>query len=155
MIKLKKKSMAAWTFSILCIIAILICAVQIYHYFSTPFDYYAEYEPYCARLNEFLKEESFDVAVVEPGKIVLKNSERKVIKTIPFSDYDSSCSIWGGITKNEENDIFIPLGGAVDDVSGLVFVNKPEHDINTVREDGIQQLKLVGENCYYYSTWAE
>ena len=141
-----------------------------------------QYIAYCSQINEILKEEEFFVASAQSNPLELKDQDFSIIKKIEFPNFDKNYRIYG-ISKDEHNNIYFPLGGAVDDNWGIVFVNDPsincyfdevdwikggeDHLTDTSQNEvlqgnkdlgiylsGVQRLERLGENYYYYSTMA-
>ena len=108
-------------------------------------DYYL---PYCSEVNEVLKEEEFESATYEKGKLIL--DDENTISAPKRKGYIRYLNI----SKDEKGNIYFFEGFDLSHEQGYVFVNDPECDLDFIKEDGFRYryLEKIEENCYRLST---
>ncbi len=108
-------------------------------------DYYL---PYCAEINEVLKDEDFESATYEKGKLIL--DDEKTITAPKRKGYIRYLNI----SKDEKGNIYFFEGFDLSHEQGYVFVNDPECDLDFIANSGFRTRYLgkVGENCYSFHT---
>lgn len=94
-------------------------------YLNTGDRLYKRYHGYCSEINEQLKDENFLFAQVKWNSVELINSDREVYKTVKLKSFRFWHPVKGGISQEHPGVILYSLGQAVDDSSGVVFVNDP------------------------------
>lgn len=105
-----------------------------------------ESEEYFYEINEQIKDEDFCTAKVKAGKILLYDSQQKLIQEQSFDKYDKSITLL--YVRKEGTVIFFVTSGAVDDEYGILFIN----DNSNSMLDGINSIKRIGRNSYQYDT---
>lgn len=105
-----------------------------------------ESEEYFYEINEQIKDEDFCTAKVKAGKILLYDSQQKLIQELPFDKYDKSITLL--YVRKEGTVIFFVTSGAVDDEQGFLFINDDFNDVL----GGIHSIKRMGGNSYQYDT---
>ena len=79
-----------------------------------------DYDEYCYKLNQIIKDIDFDKGVIQYGMISLLKDDEIVFETT-FAEYDKRYEI--KYIRKEDNRIFYVLNGSVDDDDGIVFVS--------------------------------
>ena len=103
-------------------------------------------EEYLYKINSIIKDVDFYTAKADDNKIILYNTEQKIIKEIPFKDYNGNIKFL--YARKEESAIYFVISGSVDDEQGIMFVN----DGSDIFLDGIKSINRIGGNSYQYST---
>ena len=103
-------------------------------------------EVYLYKINSIIKDMDFSTAKTYDGKIILYNTEREIIKEIPFEDYDKNIKFI--YARKDESAIYFVISAVVDDEQGIMFVN----DGSDRFLDGIKTIKRIGGNSYQYSS---
>ena len=108
-------------------------------------DYYI---PYCTEVNEVLKDEDFESATYEKGKLILDD-----IKTVTAPKRKGYIR-YLNISKDEKGNIYFFEGFDLSHENGIVFVNDPEQDLDFIKEDGFRYryIEEIEENCYRFNT---
>ncbi len=106
----------------------------------------ADENDYFYKINALLKDKDFYTAKTADNAIELYDSERTLIDTIAFDDYDKSISLV--YIRKEGSVIYFITSAAVDDEDGIMYIND---DSNGVL-DGVKSIKRIGGNSYQYST---
>ena len=108
-----------------------------------------EQERYFRKINEIIKDMDFFSATAEDGRIMLYDRERNLISEIPFEEYDKSQKFI--YARKSDNIIYFITSAAVDDESGIMFVN----DGSDSMMDGIGSASRIGGNSYAYDTFCK
>lgn len=103
---------------------------------------------YFYKINQIIKDEEFDTAKVDSGKIQLYDDQQNLIREVPFDGYDKGINLL--YARKEGPAIFFVTSGAVDDEQGILFINSSTIPVSIL--DGIQSLERLGGNVFQYDT---
>ena len=131
---------------IVCILLVFLVLLGIFF-----FDFYnpsgnKNTEDYFYKINSIIKDMDFFTAKAIDDKIVLYNAKQKMIKEIPFEDYDDNIKFV--YARKEGSVIYFIISLAIDDEQGIMFINDDSNGLL----DGIKTINRVGGNSYGYST---
>ena len=103
-------------------------------------------EDYYYRINRTIKDYDFYRAEVSDGTIILYDKSGTVTQQLPFDDNRRNAPLV--YIRKDGACLYFILSGAVDDETGVIFVNDDSNQIL----DGINVLRRIGGNSYYYDT---
>ena len=108
----------------------------------------SDYQEYCYEIYQEIKEESFKYAKFEDENIIFYDSEFNVLSEMTYEKYNKKWTII--YIENDDDTMCFWKSGAVDDTEGIMFIKNEDMDRIL---DGLHQLKRIGGNSYWVTTY--